>query len=121
MEAQIFGKALASAPFFVLPTARSIPRSIGFNYCFINLDLGEMFLNFPLHPDLRKVSGVDLTPFKKDLDIALADVRWPEDKKYMLYGPETGWVLHPAQKGLVDITTLPQNLFEVANRPCPIL
>jgi hypothetical protein len=29
----------------------------------MDLDLGEMFLNFPLDPDLHKVCGVDLRPY----------------------------------------------------------
>ncbi|MFN9978756.1 MAG: hypothetical protein ACK53Y_02520, partial [bacterium] len=28
-----------------------------------DLDMGEQFLNFPLHPDLQKFCGIDLRPF----------------------------------------------------------
>ena len=51
------------APNFWLPTA----RSMSFNFKFVDIDLGEMFLNFPLHKTLIPYSGVDLTPFKSKL------------------------------------------------------
>jgi len=87
------------APNFWLPTSKSMSRSIGFNYRFIDLDLGEMFLNFPLHPELRKFSGVDLAPFKKDLDKALDHIKWPEPKNryavwtrdWMGFAPSPEW------------------------------
>ena len=87
------------APNFWLPTARSMSRSIGFNYKFIDLDLGEMFLNFPLHPELRKFSGVDLTPFKRDLEKELVGIDWPEKKNryaiwtrdWMGFSPSPEW------------------------------
>ena len=52
------------APSFWLPTAKTAARLLSFNYCFMDKDLGEMFLNFPLHPTLAAYSGVDLTHFK---------------------------------------------------------
>ncbi len=51
------------APSFWLPTATSAVRLLSFySYC-VDLDLGEMFLNFPLDPLIRPYAGVDLTPF----------------------------------------------------------
>ena len=47
--------------------ANSLVRSTGFNYKFVDIDLGEMFHNFPLHRSLISYSGVDLTPFRDDL------------------------------------------------------
>ncbi len=32
-----------------------------------DVDVGEMFLNFMLHPNLRPYCGVDLTPYELDL------------------------------------------------------
>jgi len=61
-------------------------RSLGFNYRFIDLDLGEMFLNFPLHSELWQYSEVDLAPFRQDLD------EWPEEKNRYASGQETGWI-----------------------------
>ena len=53
------------APNFWLPTAKSMVRILGYNYSPVDLDLGEMFLNFPLSPKLIPYSGIDLSPFKK--------------------------------------------------------
>ena len=36
-------------------------------------DYGERFLNFPLHPDLRKYCGVDLSQLFPDEDVEGAD------------------------------------------------
>jgi hypothetical protein len=55
------------APNFWLPTAKSATRVLNFNYCGVDLDLGEMFLNFPLPLLFRAFSGIDLTPFKEAL------------------------------------------------------
>jgi hypothetical protein len=49
------------APNFWLPSARSALRVLHYNYFSVDLDLGEMFLNFPLHRDLQPYSGVDVT------------------------------------------------------------
>ena len=53
------------APNFWLPTAKSMVRILGYNYFPVDLDLGEMFLNFPLSPKLIPYSGIDLSPFKQ--------------------------------------------------------
>jgi len=42
-------------------------RVLGYNYRSVDIDLGEMFLNFPLSPLLIPYSGVDLTPFRSRL------------------------------------------------------
>jgi len=70
------------APNFWLPTADTMSRSIGYNYKFVDIDLGEMFLNFPLHPSLQLYSGVDLSPFGKQLQKELPDLKWPDKKKF---------------------------------------
>ena len=54
-------------PNFWLPNAISITRILGFNYESVDIDLGEMFLNFPLIQFLHRYSGVDLTPMLDDL------------------------------------------------------
>ena len=54
-------------PNFWLPTAKTAVRSLSFNYCFMDKDLGEMFLNFPLHPSLAAYSGFDLSHFRKQI------------------------------------------------------
>ena len=57
------------APNFWLPTAKSAIRSLDFNYFSVDMDFGDMFLNFPLHSTLQPYSGIDLTPFKSELGI----------------------------------------------------
>jgi hypothetical protein len=57
------------APNFWLPTARTALRSLDFNYFSVDMDLGDMFLNFPLHSTLQSYSGIDLTPLKEPLGI----------------------------------------------------
>jgi hypothetical protein len=55
------------APNFWLPTAKSATRVLNFNYCGVDLDLGEMFLNFSLPLLFLAFSGINLTPFKEAL------------------------------------------------------
>lgn len=50
-------------PSFGLPTVDSTLRGIEFSTYLGDIDLGEMFLNFPLDPKIRPYAGVDLTPF----------------------------------------------------------
>ena len=56
------------APPFWLPTAASALRCMTFESFCVDLDLGEMFLNFPLDEDLRPFAGIDLTPVQEFLD-----------------------------------------------------
>ena len=56
------------APNFWLPTAKSAIRVLGFGYFSVDIDLGEMFLNFPLPAILREYSGLDLSPFREALE-----------------------------------------------------
>jgi hypothetical protein len=51
------------APSFGLPTVDSTLRSIDFSTCLGDLDLGEMFLNFKLHPSVQPYAGVDLSAY----------------------------------------------------------
>jgi len=52
---------------FWLPNASSMTRVLGYNYKAVDIDLGELFLNFPLDKKLVSYSGMDLTPYKDDL------------------------------------------------------
>ena len=54
-------------PRFYMPTLRSHLRTVveGTHMC--DVDIGEMFLNFMLHPSLRILCGVDLSGYKVDL------------------------------------------------------
>jgi hypothetical protein len=54
-------------PNFWIPTAKSALRVLDYNYQSADLDLGEIFLNFPLHITLQPYSGVDITHYQKEL------------------------------------------------------
>ena len=68
------------SPNFWLPNANSLLRSTTFGSKFVDIDLGEMFYNFPLHESLIYHSGVDLTPFKRCLlkDTTIQPLLTPE-------------------------------------------
>jgi hypothetical protein len=51
------------APNFWLPSAKGLVECMDSNSWMGDLDMGEQFLNFPLHPDLQKFCGIDLRPF----------------------------------------------------------
>ena len=46
---------------FALPTVNSMVRWVVAGSWLADNDYGEQFLNFPLHPDIRKLCGVDLS------------------------------------------------------------
>ena len=48
-------------PWFALPTVDSMACSLLPSDWLADSDYGEQFLNFPLHPELQKYCGVDLT------------------------------------------------------------
>ena len=58
------------------------------------MDVGEMFLNFPLHPDLRPFAGVDITHIKNRQD----EEGWYQDRNRV-------WELWA--KNLVGLTESP--------------
>ena len=49
------------SPHFGLPTVQHTLRSLLPDYCQCDMDVGEMFLNFWLHLNLRPYAGVDVT------------------------------------------------------------
>jgi hypothetical protein len=51
------------APNFGLPTVDTLTRNNSCESWMGDLDIGEMFLNFCLHPDLQPFCGVDLKPY----------------------------------------------------------
>ena len=53
------------APNFWLPTPATAARSLGYGYYMADIDLGEMFLNFPLHEILQRFSGIDLSHYSE--------------------------------------------------------
>ena len=54
-------------PNFWLPTAWSLLRAVSYGNRGVNVDLGDYFINLPLPECLEEVSGVDLTPFRKEI------------------------------------------------------
>ena len=55
------------APNFWLPTVHTLVKSVTYGSKFVDCDFGEFFLNFPLDKKLQSYSGLDLTPYKKEL------------------------------------------------------
>jgi hypothetical protein len=62
------------APNFWLPTPATASRTLGYGYYMVDIDLGEMFLNFPLHEALQKFSGVDLSHYASSLKEPLLEM-----------------------------------------------
>ena len=61
------------APKFWLPTSDSFANAITFDYQMVDIDLGEMFDNFPLHETMQATSGLDLSPFREQIKKAFPD------------------------------------------------
>lgn len=56
------------APTFWLPFSSTMVRLLHFGWKAIDIDLGEMFLNFPIHRLLLAYSGIDLTQFRAEIE-----------------------------------------------------
>jgi hypothetical protein len=54
------------APWFPLPTIETHLRAVGIGTYMGDIDIGEMFLNFMLHPRIRPYAGLDLTPYFRE-------------------------------------------------------
>ena len=50
------------APWFPLPDAEVLVRTLDTGYWCVDNDYGEMFLNFWIHPELQEFSAMDFTP-----------------------------------------------------------
>ena len=61
---------------FWLPTSITVTRMLSYGYRVIDMDIGEMFLNFPLHESLQPYSAVDVTPFKQTLKSSIPNQYW---------------------------------------------
>jgi hypothetical protein len=59
-------------PRFLLPTVETHLRAVDEGTHMADVDVGECFLNFILHPEIREIAGVDLTHFFGDGD----DILW---------------------------------------------
>ncbi len=68
------------APWFLMPTVASHLRFVGKESYLGDLDVGDMFHNFMLHPDTQLHTGIDLTPFftKEALGLGKCKVLWEQ-------------------------------------------
>jgi len=64
------------APWFPLPTVEAHLRCVEPGSYMGDIDIGEMFLNFMLHPRIQQHAGVDLTPFFPEELTASRKVIW---------------------------------------------
>jgi hypothetical protein len=55
------------APNFWLPTPATAARTLSYGCYMVDINLGEMFLNFLFHRVLQRFSGVDFSPYASDL------------------------------------------------------
>jgi len=69
---------------FWLPTSQSMTRVLGYNYKSVYIDLGEMFLNFPLDPELIPYSVMDVTCFRQNIIKEIPTVPLPDKKRVYL-------------------------------------
>jgi hypothetical protein len=84
------------APKFWLPVPKSATNLLNFDYCSVDIDLGDFFLNFPLPALFRKYSGIDLGPFKSalgcaDLSNQQFETRW--ERCWMGFRPSPYYAL----------------------------
>ena len=56
-------------PRFPLPTPEEHSRMLDVGYHMADADIGEMFLNFPMHQDLQSYCGIDLSPLCVELGL----------------------------------------------------
>ena len=64
------------APYFGLPIVQHTLHVLLTGYSQCNMDVGEIFLNFPLHPDFRLFAGVDMRHIKSRPD----EEGWEQDR-----------------------------------------
>jgi len=64
------------APPFGLPKVDSLLRIVDLDTVMQDRDIGEMFLNFKLHPSVRKYTGVDVGPLEFSDSECIARLLW---------------------------------------------
>ena len=74
------------APRFWLPQVSSLLRMVDQNSWMQDRDIGEMFLNFELHPGVRRFTGVDVGPLELE-DLGIMDRWFYWTKNLMGFGP----------------------------------
>jgi hypothetical protein len=90
--------AVLWAPHFGLPVMQHTLRSLLPGYYQCDMDVGEMFLNYWLHPDLRPYAGVDVTHLqpRRSIDKTWDNLRGNDGNS----GVETSWALLIPPTGL---------------------
>ena len=58
---------------FWLPYSTTMTRLLHYGYQYVDMDIGECFLNYPLYPNLVNYSALDLTCFCDEIS-----KEWPE-------------------------------------------
>jgi hypothetical protein len=71
------------APSFGMPTVDSLTRGIMPHSWMGDLDIGEMFLNFCIHPSLAPYCGVDLRPYFPD-ELGSNNTLWERWERCMM-------------------------------------
>ncbi len=72
-------------PRFFLPTVRTHLRAVDENTYMADVNIGEMFLNFMLHPTLRVLCGVDLSNYDIDLNDLEVPMESGEVRKWLAW------------------------------------
>lgn len=62
------------APWFALPTVDTMNRWVIAGTWITDNDYGDCFLNYPLHPDLQKFCGINLSQLFPDLTWSVAQL-----------------------------------------------
>jgi len=75
------------APSFFLPSSVSLSRILQVNTYQLDMDIGEMFLNFPLHQNIKPYCGVNLTSFTDDLKTLSGQTRFRWNRTWMGFKP----------------------------------
>ena len=70
-------------PSFFMPTLSSHLRAVEEGTHMGDVDIGEMFLNFMLHPSLRVLCGIDITPYALDMQEIPSSEKSPQDKTWV--------------------------------------
>lgn len=78
-------------PSFTLPGAEALVDVMDSHSVMMDLDLGEMFLNFPMHPSIQPFCGLDLRPY---LDPTSHKTMWERWCRCMM-----GWKASPYLAG----------------------
>ena len=73
--------SLVFTPNFWLPYSPMMTRLLHYEYWYIDLDVGECFLNFGIHKALIPYSGMDLTCFKKNIKKDFPNMPYLEHKR----------------------------------------